>query len=336
MSARLEGEQRPVETEKKPRYIQMITRHAERLPVGKLSPEGVAHAQEKGRQLHDQAEVLKAYASDHVSGRAFDTAEQISQMSEIKSPLTGKQYGTKKIKTAIQYDVLKPDLYEATIPKAKQIIEEATLQEIYSNKPDVAFIIDSEIAANPDKILVKKYSDGRPMPDIEKLSEDTQKKIANIRQSFQPLGFDYILRMDRSVNRMAMGLANELVRQQPVIARYADKREKAGKRPEKDVILNTATHGMFVESLLKEAGVLVASDGSEIHGISDFKSIGGYIMPAESIYLNIGDPANIPARIPVKFEGGHRPAEGVVFIDREKLLALAEDYKNWKQNDVKK
>ena len=47
-----------IEAEKIPRYVIMITRHAERLPSGKLSPDGVAHAKAKGEKLKD-VEVLK-------------------------------------------------------------------------------------------------------------------------------------------------------------------------------------------------------------------------------------------------------------------------------------
>lgn len=96
-----------VEAEKAPRYTIMITRHAERLPSGELNPEGVAHAQAKGEKLKD-VEVLKSYASDHPSGRAYETAENISQMSDVRSPQTGERYRTREVK-GIQYDVLDPE-----------------------------------------------------------------------------------------------------------------------------------------------------------------------------------------------------------------------------------
>ena len=75
MITRGEGENAP-EAEKKPRYRFMITRHAERLPSGELSPEGIEHAKRKGVVVKE-AEVIKAYASDHPSGRAYQTGDLI-------------------------------------------------------------------------------------------------------------------------------------------------------------------------------------------------------------------------------------------------------------------
>ena len=81
--------------------------------------------------------------------------------------------------------------------------------------------------------------------------------------------------------------------------------KKKNNAPKKDIVVNINTHGLFTESLLKSAGIFIKSNGEEIHGIDDMSAddLGGYIQPAESIYLDIGiDPSNIPERIPVIFE----------------------------------
>lgn len=317
-----------VEVKNKPRFLQMITRHAERLPSGELSPAGIAHAKAKGERLGQQAEVLKGYASDHASKRAFDTSENISEQSGITSGLTGKRYAT-RYAPDIQYDVLKPDLYHV-VPDAKLVIETATLDDIAKNDPDLMQEINEAVEKSREAIMVKTDKAGNPMMDIEKLPKEIQIKIGPVRQKYQRLAFEYCLNIPEVTHRMAIGLAHELVRQHPVIERYARYRDKAQKIPEKDVILNTTSHGMFVESLLKEAGIYVKPDGTEVHGIVDFENpeFGGFIQPAESVYLEIDDPSHIPERIPVIFEGEHRP-KGKIFIDREKLRGLDRDYQAW-------
>lgn len=84
-----------IESERPLKYEIVFTRHAERLPSGELSPEGLEHAKQRGREFGEQAETLKGYASDHPSRRAVDTADIISGESGIKSPLTGEQYKTR-------------------------------------------------------------------------------------------------------------------------------------------------------------------------------------------------------------------------------------------------
>ena len=112
------------------------------------------------------------------------------------------------------------------------------------------------------------------------------------------------------------------------MGRYAKSRGKKEKSPKKDVVINLNTHGLFTESLLKNAGIFIRTDGEEIHGINNMDSdeLGGYIQPAESIYLDIGsDPNNIPKRIPVIFEG-ERDVKGKIYIDSAKLEQLNKHY----------
>lgn len=319
-----------LEYEENPGYRFMITRHAERLPSGELSPEGIEHSKRKGAVVK-KAEVLKAYASDHKSKRAFKTGDLISKESGIVSPVTGKQYATREV-ADIQYDVMKPDYYDL-IAGLKILIEEPTLAEAYQDQ-DLKQMIEDAVAQDP-KIVCKKNTRGEPMIDIEKLPVDVQMKIAPIRQSHQKRAFEVFLsEQPEAVHRLAMGLGHQLVKEMEIAKRYSSAREKMEKPPEKEVILNTATHGLFMESLLQEAGVYVAPDGQEIEGIKDFQSedFGGYIQPAESIYLDVEDPAKIPERIPVNFEGPNRPRSGRVFIDRKKLEGLNKDYLEWKKS----
>lgn len=299
------------EEEKPPHYKFMITRHAERRPDGQLTEEGVEHAKRKGQFVGD-AEVLKAYGSDHPSGRALKTGDLISRESGIKSPATGEPYATREV-SGIQYDILEPDLYHI-IPEAKNLIEEATLKEL--------------------GMSTERDEKGRLKINIEKLPVEEQLKIAPVRQKYQKLGFEYLLSNKDGVHRLAIGLAHQLVREFEIAKRYDNGRKIANDPPEKDVVINTATHGMFMESILKEAGIMVKEDGSDERGVTDFESerFGGYIQPAESIYLDVEDPAKMPEKIPVIFEGENRPKPGVIFIDRKKLENLNNDYVEWKRS----
>lgn len=320
-----------VEAEKTPHYMIMITRHAERMPSGELSPEGIAHAKAKGEKLKG-VEVLKSYASDHRSGRAYETAENISQEAGIESLLTGKRYRTKKVK-GIQYDVLNPDI----IKDAKLLIEEATLKEIYDNYPELARLIDEAWSQDTGGALAKTGSSGEPMVDIEKLPKDIQRQVAPIRQKNQKLGFEKILGDPEAVKNMAGGLSHQLIGKGEILARYSRRRETKNNPPRKDIVVNINTHGLFTESLFKKAGILVKPDGEEIHGIDnlDTEDLGGYVQPAESTYLDIGaNPNNIPERIPVIFEKG-RIVNGKVYIDRLKLEQLDNDYGDSKGEEKK-
>ena len=309
-----------IEVEKIPRYYIMITRHAERMPSGELSPEGVAHAKAKGEALKD-VEVLKSYASDHPSGRTYETAENIGIEADVKSPATGERYKTRMVK-GIQYDVLDPSV----IKDAKLMIEEATLDEINAEYPELAQLINSVLNEDTSGTLTKANSNGELMVDIEKLPKEIQKQIAPIRQKHQKIGFESVLDNPDAVKKMAAGLSHQLVSKEKLLARYSKKRKDTPLK--KDVVINITTHGMFAESLLKDAGILVKPDGEEIYGIDkmDSDDLGGYIQPAESIYLDIGtDPDNIPEKIPVIFETG-RNVNGSVYIDRSRLEQLDIDF----------
>lgn len=165
-----------IEAEKTPHYMIMITRHAERMPSGELSPEGIAHAKAKGESLKD-VEVLKSYASNHPSGRTYETAENISQEAGVKSLLTKERYKTRRVK-GIQYDVLDP----AILKDAKLLIEEATLAETYDHHPELAKLIEAAQREDTSGVLTKTNSAGEPIVDIEKLPKDIQRQIAPIRQ----------------------------------------------------------------------------------------------------------------------------------------------------------
>ncbi len=310
-----------VEAEAKPHYSIYITRHAERLPSGELTPEGIAHAKAKG-EAFKEVEVLKQYASDHPSGRAYETAENIGGEAGIASPQTGERYKTKKVK-GIQYDQLPPNV----LKDAKLLIEGATLAEIYKEHPELAALIDDAVAHDLTGAMMKKDASGQPMVDIEKLPKDIQLQIGPIRQKHQKEGFQQVIENPEAVNNLASGLSHQLVEKQEILARYAAGREKKKAPAKKDVVININTHGLFAESLLKRAGIFVRSDGAEVHGINDLDTpeFGGYLQPAQSIILDLGaDPNNIPERIPVIFEG--RKIDGQIFLDKSKLEELDHDY----------
>ncbi|NMB48512.1 histidine phosphatase family protein [Candidatus Kuenenbacteria bacterium] len=324
MSERESHEELPkkIEVEKIPHYIIMITRHAERLPSGELSPEGIAHAQARGENLKG-VEVLKSYASDHPSGRAYETAENIGGIADIISPQTQECYRTRRVKD-VQYNVIDP----AILKEVKLLIEEATLKEIYSEHPKLAQLIESALSEDASGSLMKTNSQGEQMVDIEKLPKDIQRQVAPFRQKNQKVGFEKMLASPEAVKNMAIGLSHQLVGKGKILARYSQAREAKNKSPQKDVVININTHGLFTESLLKNAGIFVKPTGEEIHGLDniDTDELGGYIQPGESIYLDIGaSPNNIPERIPVMF-GNERKVRGEVYLDRSKLEQLDQEY----------
>ncbi|MFA6304247.1 MAG: histidine phosphatase family protein [Patescibacteria group bacterium] len=317
-----------IESEAKPRYQIYITRHAERLPSGELTPEGIAHAKAKGEAFKD-VEVLKQYASDHPSGRAYETAENIGGQANVTSLQTDERYKTRKVK-GIQYDQLPPNV----LKDAKLLIEGATLAEIYQEHVELAALIDEAIANDTTGAMIKKDVSGQPMVDIEKLPKDIQLKIGPIRQKHQKEGFQQVIENPEAVNNLASDLSHQLIEKQEILARYASGREKKKVTTKKDVVININTHGLFAESLLKTAGIFVRADGTEIHGIADLDTpeFGGYIQPAESIILDLGiDPNNTPERIPVIFEG--RQIKGRVYLDKSKLQALDQVYRLAHQSD---
>lgn len=293
--------------ERTPHYVFAITRHAERLPSGEISPNGKESAKEKGRKYKESAEVLKAYASNEKSKRTFETGKLISKESEIKSPATGETYAIREVED-IQYEILNPDL-KIHLSKAADMINEATLKELGQS--------------------TDRDENGKLKVDITKLPN--QEKIAPIRAKNQIVGIRELLKNDKVVDRAASCLAHQLVKEFKIAGRYDNFRKKKGEELKKDVILNTVTHGMFMESLLKRAGFFKKDDGSK-EPIVDFESeeFGGIIKTNESIYLDIENINNLPKNIPVRFESAHRPKEGTVFINKDKLLELDKEYLEWK------
>ncbi len=291
------------EKEEKPRYRLMVSRHAERLPSGSLSSEGIEFSRRKGVKIGEATEVLKGYASDEKTKRTSLTSDLVSESSGIISPLTKKQYKTHIVED-IQYSVFNPDL-TFLLERGKKITDEATIKEL-----------------------------GLPEGTIlEELSQEEQIKIAPIRQKNQELGFKSLFDYPEAIHRMAIGLAHQLIHEIKLFDRYKKIREK-NKPLEKDAILNTISHGMFFEALFLEAGYIKDEKGalSKIDRY-DFEdpNFGGLIMPSESFFLEIKDPQGVPDKIPVSFERRNRPKEGVIFIDKNRLLKLAEEYEEWKE-----
>lgn len=180
-----------IESEHTPKYEIVFTRHAERLPSGELSPEGLDHAKQRGREFGQKAETLMGYASNHPSRRAIDTAEIISAESGIRSPLTGEQYKTREI-TDFHYDVLNPDL-KHFLTEGKDIVDEATLRSAG---------------------LSTERNERRKLKiNIDELPKEEQIKIARLRQENQKLAFSYLLEQPDVVHRLAICLAHHLLRE---------------------------------------------------------------------------------------------------------------------------
>lgn len=299
-----------VEAREKPKFCFMITRHAERLPAGELSEEGKELARNKGQEL-SKNKVLKGYASDHKSRRAYDTAELITQESGTSSPNTGKPYKTRMVE-GIQYGILEPE-FKHLLVRAKDMIDTATLQDAgYSTECD---------------------EEGKLKVDIDKLSIEEQTKLAPLRTEKQRLGLDLLMENRDAVHRMAVGLAHQLVKELKITKKYDELRTHKDKPLKDGVIINTVTHGAFMESLLMEAGVQKDSKGQKKEGAVNIKSeeFGGYIQPGESIYFDVADVDNLPDYIPVYFENQSRPND-VLFIDKRKLMKLALEYSEREKN----
>jgi hypothetical protein len=305
------------QAEKKPKYRLGITRHADRMPSGKLTPDGVEKASQKGARNKGNVKVYKAYASTDKSKRALDTAKLISEGTDAKSPLTGQRYKTRTVKD-IEYGVLKPE-YSGELKKASDMINEATLNEL--------------------GLSTERNEKGELLIDLTNLPDEEQIKIGPTRKANQPVGMRYVIDKPEVMHRIAMGMANQLSDKLELVKRY-DRRFKQGEgnELEGDAILDINTHGLFMESVLQTAGVRVKEDGSTEEGINNFEdeSFGGYLDPAESVYIDIDDPQNMPKLLPVVFEREGRPGPGQIFIDRDKLLKLQEDYKKWRGPETPK
>jgi hypothetical protein len=291
--------------EKFPKYRLMVTRHFNRNPDGSPTEEGRQEAINKGIKLGEDVELIKGYSSDEKTDRTYKTSELISKSSEIVSPLTNESYKTRRDKD-IQYAILAPD-FNNLLKEAKKIINEATIKEC-----------------------------GFPGGTIlEDLSKEDQAKAAPIREKNQELGFKFIFDHPEAAHRMSIGLANQLVKELGIIGRYAESRKRNDQPLKNDAILNTTTHGLFAESLFINAGYIKDENGvlKKITKEDLTKEkFGGYIMPNESFFLEIIDPNNIPEKIPVTFERANRAGQGEIFIDKNELFGLVEEYRQWKQD----
>ena len=87
------------EREHPPKTMFMLTRHADRLPSGKLSEEGEKKAIEKGAEIGSFGDdlVFKGYATDEKSDRTFLTSEILSKEGGIRSPMTDSHYETRRV-----------------------------------------------------------------------------------------------------------------------------------------------------------------------------------------------------------------------------------------------
>lgn len=301
------------EQEKPGVYKLGVARHAHRLPSGKLSPKGIESAGLAGEQIGPTTEVFKNYPSDESTRRTVDTANIMNEKSGIISQKTKKPYVTREVPD-IQYDILKPDLYNS-LKKGSEMVDEATLREV--------------------GLSTEKDGNGKLLVDLGKLSEEEQEKIAPIREKNQVIAFEFCLSQKAVTQRLAMGLAHQLVHELEIVKRYDSRRKMENNPLKKDAILNTVTHGIISESLFVEAGIYHDSNDHETQGITNFDDIGGYIKPAESWHMEITDPNNIPDQIPVIFDGPNRPERGRVFIDKKKLLDLGDQYLAWRKTQPK-
>lgn len=292
-----------IETAPSIRY--KILRHAERTPSGELTPDGLNLAGEKGRELSDSAEIVKGYTSQEKSDRTYATVDKISEMSETESPLTEKQYATRR-RPGLYYDLSGP-----LMPRVQE----------YTKAINEA---------------VK-----RDYPEFEPDSKDPQ--WGKIRKEYQPLALNKMIAEDGElVHIFAMGAAHQLQEMMDISSRYVDYRQtKAAQDGEaaikKDLVPIEGTHGGFPESLLKNVLIRVnSSTGQEKVGFSTYtdekgnpaleNALGGLFKPGEGFEAEqkIGQP--LADRLPLTFEDAHRFPGEKCFIDLNRLKDLADQF----------
>jgi len=181
----------------------------------------------------------------------------------------------------------------------------------------------------------EKDENGKFKIDFEKLSKEKQQEIAKTRAKNQMWAFRDILENGQAVHRMAIGMAAQLTNKSKITERYTKhlsylREQNMGGIPKKNVVLNLNTHGLFVESLLKEAGYM-KKEGQKIdfkskefgEYIFESKEFGGYIQPTESIFL---EEDNASGDFIVSFEGEGRPSKNNVYVSKEKIIELSNQY----------
>jgi hypothetical protein len=276
----------------------IFTRHAERLPSGKLSPEGLKHAKDKGRALSKQATVLFSYASNHPSKRAYDTAKVIADASGIAKPAPDTGTLIEEVED-FSYDVFKPELKQH-LSEAKDRIDAATLAEIgLSTERDV---------------------NGELKIKLEDLPTDQQIEIARIRQKNQKLGFDLWLSRPDVVHRLAICMAHRLVDEINGSQKYESY---------ESVILHNVGHGCFAESLLLEGGIHEAQ--SKV-SLKDQRI--GYIQPLESFYFEIETGKGLPELIPLYIQKNDGSIIKNLHLSYYKLRQLNDNYNKWSKSKL--
>lgn len=297
---------RTTEQERPPMTVFMMTRHADRLPSGKLSEEGEKKAVEKGSAigLFGDDLVFKGYASDEKSDRTYLTSEILSKESGIRSPLTDSHYETRRVAN-IQYDILRPD-FDALLKEGSNLIEEKTLEEL--------------------GLSTERDDKGKFKISLTEFPSEEQERIATVRAKNQIWAFRLMMQNPEAVHRMAMAMAYQQLKESKIADRYnAYRVGKQSANPQKDLMLNTTTHGLFIESLLLEAGYMDV-DGVKQDIKLDSKEFGGYIRPLESVYFR---PDKMEGSTPIFFDGPDRPGPNEVFVDIGKLVALGGEYEEF-------
>lgn len=306
------------EHEHPPVYRIVIARHAERTATGELRPEGIEKARALGQQVGASAELFKGYASQEKTDRTFKTSEFGIESSGAE-PRAGAAvtapFGTRRA-PGLQYDdVLAPNAsgtltdLRPLIKRASGMIDEATL-----NEPELI------------ELGITKAN----LRSTDHLADVTQ-LIGQLRQKNQDVGFEYLLGNEQDfVRREAGGLANQLVRELELIGVHRDKRQRAGRPLEKDVVVQTTTHGSFIEALLLEAGSYRDKAGQQHQfTAADFTApwFGGqFIQPTEALFFDL-DPTNVaPDRVGLSFTAPSRPAINTVWLDLDKVYELAGEY----------
>lgn len=305
-------------------YHLRVMRHAPRMASGELRPEGIEKARGFGVTLED-SQVVKGYASTEKTGRTVMTADLVSEGSGVESPLKKlridelkehdefdkanqikPRYETRRVQ-GIDYDAVDKDLLKIVV----KAIDRATLEELHRV---YGWSVEGLDLKNPP----------------EDMSEKDKILIAEVRQKNQEVGFEMLVQEPVAVHQMAIGLAHQMIDKLELMGRYDKAEEKIGddEADQKgDVNIDLTSHGMFMESILMEAGVSQDTDGDHPHKINDFKEIGGYFQTNESFYLDLEDPKNIPDLIPVVFDSPERPGKGKIFVEKNRLALLDIEYR---------
>ena len=138
--------------------------------------------------------------------------------------------------------------FDTVLQEGSSLIEQKTLEEL--------------------GLSTERDDKGKFKISLTDFPSEEQERIATVRAKNQIWAFRLMMQNPEAVHRMAMGMAYQLLKESKIAERYNTYR--AGKQStvsRKDLMLNTVTHGLFIESLLMALLGSLCKCIDPIHGI---------------------------------------------------------------------